>query len=527
MGDGDTKHRQDQVRPEELIGQLWDEGSPGAHGGKEALVRALLVIGVVSMLALAPVVFFAEAGLQTEQERNEGMRQRHSRPETTGAESGPPLTFRGGAARRGLASGDYSSPPSLLWRYPARPMCMNSMVGREKKTWCGTGWTGQPALRILEQGRAEVVFGAFDGAVHFVDLRTGKPTRPAFRTADIIKGSVSLDPDGEPLMYFGSRDNRLRIVALDRSRPVELWRFDSHWIRGLWNDDWDSSPLVLGDVLVEGCENGYLLAFELNRDYRMGLVTVSPELLVAFPSWTDALIRQVGDRNTSIESSPAAFGDRVYFANSAGRIVGLSLPGLKMGMAKVVFDFWAGDDVDATIAIDEQGMLYVAAELERYLPRAESVGQLMKLDPYDPENPLVWKMGIPPGPDDPRGGIWSSPAVGCERVYVTTQAGLLLAVDRWDGKLLATEYIGPHAWSSPVLAWPYLLVAGCDGMLRCYRVDGANPLAELWRIDVSGGACIESTPLVWNGYVVVGARNGFVYAFGPGGKRLASRSGPR
>ena len=37
-----------------------------------------------------------------------------------------------------------------------------------------------------------------------------------------------------------------------------------------------------------------------------------------------------------------------------------------------VFRFWMGDDTDATVAIDEKGYLYAAAELERFeraLPR--------------------------------------------------------------------------------------------------------------------------------------------------------------
>ena len=49
----------------------------------------------------------------------------------------------------------------------------------------------------------------------------------ALVTGDIIKGSLSIDPDGFPLLYTGSRDNKTRIVALD-SEPVEtLWSIDS------------------------------------------------------------------------------------------------------------------------------------------------------------------------------------------------------------------------------------------------------------------------------------------------------------
>ena len=72
--------------------------------------------------------------------------------------------FRGGPARRGRARGDYARRPRLRWRFPARPMCAPSRVGSREKTWCGTGWTGQPALWRREDGVLEVIFGAFDWA---------------------------------------------------------------------------------------------------------------------------------------------------------------------------------------------------------------------------------------------------------------------------------------------------------------------------------------------------------------------------
>ena len=43
-----------------------------------------------------------------------------------------------------------------------------------------------------------------------------------------------------------------------------------------------------------------------------------------------------------------------------------SLP-LKQVMTLFVFCWWMGDDVDATIVIDDEGFLYVAAEYERLL----------------------------------------------------------------------------------------------------------------------------------------------------------------
>ncbi|MCI0545350.1 MAG: hypothetical protein L0Z49_13060, partial [Actinobacteria bacterium] len=124
--------------------------------------------------------------------------------------------FRGNPTRTFYGAGPIGDDPVVVWRYPEQAMCATSSVGGVSEVWCGMGWTGQPVVYEREDGVTELIFGAYDRAVHFVDAETGEDLRPPFPTGDIIKGSVTLDPDGYPLLYFGSRDNKLRIVALDR-----------------------------------------------------------------------------------------------------------------------------------------------------------------------------------------------------------------------------------------------------------------------------------------------------------------------
>ncbi|MBN2497581.1 MAG: PQQ-binding-like beta-propeller repeat protein [Deltaproteobacteria bacterium] len=425
------------------------------------------------------------------------------------------LQFRGNPTRSYYGTGPIPHEPRILWRYPDMPLCAKSRVGAELSTWCGTGWTGQPAIWERPDGLTEIVVGTYDRCVHFLNAENGRRTRRPFCTGDIIKGSVTLDPDGDPLLYFGSRDNKLRIVALDRPSPVELWSMDADFVPGIWNNDWDGNPTVIDDILLDGGENGYFFALKLNRDYDPnGRVQVSPELLLAFRSWNDALLAELGDENVSIENSVAVYDRRVYFANSGGRVLGLDLHQIHAGRAPVVFDFWAGDDIDASIVVDHDGMLYVAVELERYLPRSDELGQLLKLDPYRPADPVLWSLSVPPSFADFKGGIWSTPALGEGVLYVTTHAGQLLTVDSDTGQVYSTHAVGPHAWSSPVVVEDKLLVATCRGELRCYSIlDPLSPRLE-WTMRIPTGACIESTPAVWKGRIVIGARDGYIYCFG-------------
>ena len=421
------------------------------------------------------------------------------------------VQFRGNPTHTWYGSGPVPIAPTIAWQYPNERMCSLSSVGTETKQWCGTGWTGQPVVWERSDGITEVIFGAYDRAVHFVNANTGLPTRPPFVTGDLIKGSVSLDPDGFPLLYFGSRDNFLRILSLEGDIATELWALDSGLYPGIWNNDWDGNPSIVDGILYEGGENGILFAIELNRSYS-DTVTVAPEIVFTFEGWTPELLASVGDTNASIESSVAVTADRVYFANSAGRIVGLNTDNIRNGNAPVVFDFWAGDDIDASLVIDRDGFLYATVELERFLPRSQEVGQFIKLDPTDAS--LVWSVALPAlGGGD--GGAWATPALGNGVLYLPTHTGQLLAVDAATGDVVWKDDIGTHAWSSPSIVDNTLVVAvDCEngGALRAYDLADPRIPEQIWQTTLGTG-CIESTPSIWNGSIYVGSRDGYFYSF--------------
>ncbi len=429
----------------------------------------------------------------------------------------PPIgltMFRGNPTRSWYGSGPLSDDsPDIQWVYPSSAMCGFSSVGGESRQWCGTGWTGQPVVWERPDGVTEVVFGAYDKAVHFVDAATGLDSRAPFPVGDIIKGSVSIDPDGFPLLYTGARDDKVRVIALDREPVEELWALEASRVQGIWNNDWDGNPVILDDYMLEGGENGWFFVVRLNRSIGAdGLVEVDPEVVLEFPAWTDELIGLVG-RNQSIENSVAVFDDRVYFANSGGRVVGLDLTKALAGDAEVVFDYWAGDDIDASVVVDAEGMLYVAVEQERKNQRSDEVGQLVKLDPYREGDPRVW--GVPVRAEVGDGGIWATPALGFGHVYVPTHTGRLLAVDTETGDITWEEPVGPHSWSSAVVIDDRLLVATCDSAeLRAYSLAEPSRPTRLWTLEAAAGGCIESTPAVWKGRIYVGSRDGFFRAYG-------------
>ncbi len=423
--------------------------------------------------------------------------------------------FRGNPTRSWYGTGPVPTDPQLLWRFPDSAMCGTSPIGGESIVWCGTGWTGQPVVWDRPDGVTEVIFGAYDKAIHFVDAATGIRTRPDFPMGDIVKGSVTLDPDGYPLLYAGSRDPDYRIIGLDGDTPTELWSLSAFAVDGIWNNDWDSNGVIVDDMLLIGGENSWWFAVKLNRGYDAdGKVTIDPEIVASIPAFTPELRAAVGNQQ-SIESSTAVLGDTAYFGNGAGRIAGIDLASLPDGEAEIVFDFWVGDDVDATIVIDDDGMLYVSVEEDLRTARAREVGQLVKLDPARPDDPIVWSIEVP-GSGALDGGIWATPALYGGYLYVATNPGELLVVDTGTGEVVWRDDVGAHAWSSPAIVDDTLVVAvDCDVAAALRAYDLADPAAPVqrWQVAVTGG-CIESTPAIWNGVIYVGSRDGFFYAIG-------------
>lgn len=439
--------------------------------------------------------------------------------------------FRGNPSRTFYGSGPVPrNVPKTMWRYPDKPMCAESCVGKSCKQWCGLGWTGQPAVYERADGVTEVIFGAYDRHVHFVDAATGKPTRPPFPTGDIIKGSVTVDPDGFPLLYFGSRDNKYRILALDRDVPTELFHLNGNKVRRrLWNDDWDSNGAIVSDRLFVGGENSWFYVVKLNRGRdAQGKVKIDPIIEIEMPGWTEEMMKQLHpdkrDTMVSIESSPVVFGNRAYWTNSGGMVVGIDWTKIRNKQAEIVFTFWTGDDVDSTPVIDEKGHLYVSVQKElengrsgrASRDRVEEVGQLIKLDPLNPMNPLLWSVAIPSKRAGDKGGIWSTPALDLKRglLIVTTHPGDLLAVDRNSGREIWRTRLGHHEWSSPLVIGDSLVVGRClhSGVQAFDLTAGAtgNVPPTLWTTNAPRG-CVESTPTMWRGRLYVGSRDGFFY----------------
>ena len=375
-------------------------------------------------------------------------------------------------------------------------MCSQSTVGQETKVWCGSGWTGQPSV-FERDGRTWVVFGAYDRAIHFVDYDTGEDIIPPFPTGDIIKGSVTIDPDGMPLVYSGSRDNKLHVVAFDRPEPTGSWSLDPngqpHQVeRRLGRLAADHRRLPLRGRRELAVPRGQ--AQPDDRRQRPGAGQPQPgvqhaglgrraDQLAEHPETTTCRSRTRSPTATASSTSPTR----------AGWCRAGTYPGLRHGVEPTrVFRYW-GRRRHRRLGGDRRGGGSCTSgwRTSRQRPRRRG-GPADQARPRQPDNPLGGRSG-------PRRLLDHPGAVQGRGHRRLRRGGTVYAVDQATGGAL--DVLAPGAtWQSAVIVGDTLIQGDCEGGLHGYDVsDTTVAPTELWTVQLEG--CIESTPAVWDGRI--------------------------
>lgn len=443
------------------------------------------------------------------------------------------FTFRGGPRRAGGAFGTIPRAPHEL------KIAWSVATGQSRAPWFGgSGWTGQPAivrwpavvrhsmpkLRALRQKDdfVEVIQGSLDGAVHFIDLATGQRSRPALQTGNPIKGSVSLDPRGYPLLFVGQGipENKpigLRVFELIEHREVFfLPGSDKAAPRKGWGA-FDSSGLLNRetDTYVVGGENGLIYLLKLNTDFDPLALTlrIAPEV-------ARYRYKSPGNDRFGVENSLSAYENLAFFADNGGTLQALDLRTMTPR-----WKFEAGDDTDGTLALeleDTGPKLYTGCEVDKTGPKGKS--WLRRLDGLtgkaDWENSYAC-LGATGPPKKIDAGVFATPTLGTGEVsdlvfFVLARCpgpenGVLLALDKKTGVEAWRYELPMFSWSTPTLVTDgdgraYLLHGGIGGLVRLHEARTGKLVAS---VQLEGD--IESSPAVFNGRAVLGTRANRIY----------------
>lgn len=438
-------------------------------------------------------------------------------------------TFRGSNYRDGGAYGTVPENPSKLTAVWMKRI--SSLDG-----WSGVGWTGQAsAVRWPDELRekmniaagkkakddlVEVIYATLDGNIYFLDLEDGEATRKSIDIGAPIKGSLSLDPRGYPLLYCGQG-----IYDVDGKRlkcGTRIWSLYDQSLLYMINgaDDYaerawrafDCSPLIDGatDTMLTVGENGVLYSVKLNTRLSDARVAVDP--VVDRYLYTQSIDGKIGSEN-----SIAVYNNYVYFATNVGIIQCVDLNTMQL-----VWSFDAQDDIDASmvVEVDPDGSvsLYATNELDRRGSRGTC--QMFKLNALTGE--LIWVRNSAEiyQNDENGGGSFATPAVGrnslADLVYfqvarTVDTKGMVYALDKSTGDVVWSYPMGAYGWSSPTIVYTpsgqgYVLIGSSNGMLRLFDGLTGRVVAA---IDLE--ANIEGTPVVFNDILVVGTRGSRIY----------------
>lgn len=440
------------------------------------------------------------------------------------------FTFRGNSLRNSPSFGQADlneKELEVLWEFKT-----------SSSSWGGgAGWTGQPSIvkwpkelrenmNIYDEFKnkedfTEVIYGSLDGNVYFLELGSGKPTRDKIRVGNPIKGSLSIDPRGIPLLYVGEGINESGVVGfniyslIDGSNLYELNGRDKYANRG-W-PAFDSSAIVneATDSVVVGGENGLLYNIKLNTNYDKNNNTISIDPKINRYNFSSAFSKG----RLGIENSVATYANLGYFADNGGVIQCIDLNNLKP-----VWSVNGFDDIDATLTIDiedDKPYIYCGNEVDHQGTRG--VSKIKKIDGLTGD--IIWEkefeceslLGKKPN----NGGLMATNVIGKNNIdnisifslarYNGFNKGGMFALNKENGEIVWEKLFDNYMWSSPVDIYDkngngYIVQGDSAGYL--HLIDGNNGNTKS-SVLLNGN--IESSPAVFNDVLVVATRNGTIY----------------
>lgn len=374
-------------------------------------------------------------------------------PTSTGGDA--MLMFRGNPAHTFYGTGPIPErKPKILWKH--RMEDFPSLYYGEPFVWRGTGWTGQALIWgdyvwIGSQGRNLYCFEADSGKVAW-----------RYECSRQIKGTGCLY-DGK--LYIGCVDDWLR--CFDAATGRVIWKLNTGY-------DLDSSPCVVDGKLFIAGENGHARCLDPLTGEKI------------WRTFVGGIDRGKKTGSYGSETSPAVVDGAYYTATYDGELFCLdAATGKKRWVAKT------GDDTDASPVVAGEHV-YAAAQ-----DKSPHVYAFARADGAE-----VWRYRMP-------GGLWGTPAVVGDTLFIGAAGGRIAALDRLSGKERWTGRLTSGTWASPCVVDGKLLIGDMAGQFHCLDAQSGK---ELWTMKLGGR--LHSTPVAIAGRIYLGSTDGWFHAIG-------------
>lgn len=404
--------------------------------------------------------------------------------------------------------------------------------------WGGVGWNGQPSIITWDddvkmqmniydkfkqkENFTEVIYGALDSYIHFFDLETGEKTRDKIKIPSCIKGSVTIDPRGYPLLYVGQG------IDTNNGKAVKMGYFIFSLIDGKelcfingrdkfayigWGA-FDGNPVIDAktDTMFLPGENGviYIVKLNTNFDKTNGTIQIDPKIT--------RYRYTINGRAAGTENAMTIYKNYAFFINNHGYLQCLDLKTLTP-----VWLHFMEDDCDATLGLEEENgkiMLYASSEVDRR--RQKAPAYIRKIDGTTGEK--VWEYTIECNYDaNVNGGFLSSPIVGkndisdlvifnAAKTGKTFNSGKIVALSKDTGALVWEKDLTIYSWSSPTAVYSkdgkgYVIF--CDAYGKIHLIDAKT--GETLYVLNTGGGNMEGSPAIYNDIIVIGTRGQKIY----------------
>jgi outer membrane protein assembly factor BamB len=296
-----------------------------------------------------------------------------------------------------------------------------------------------------------------------------------------------------------------------------------------YSRDVDGSALIINNTAYIGLENALFTVFNPHPKFAaMKQGMLQPKIYKQTKLYEKSdQIRHGG--NLVVESSPALLDNHIYITAGSGHVYGYDL---KKDILS--WDYYIGSDMDGSPVVTQDSCLIVTVE-KQYI---EGKGGVFKLDPSKPApESVIWYF---PTEDDSmeswQGGIIGSASVNDftkdpEDPFLSTYIGIdgyLYVVNHQEinketgnvygpdnkkqfgsPKLIFKKQIGPSI-STPIIVRNKIIATGYKGI---YLFEFDKDL-NFKLLDKQQRSAFESTAIVHDKKIYIGAKDGFLYCFG-------------
>jgi outer membrane protein assembly factor BamB len=308
---------------------------------------------------------------------------------------------------------------------------------------------------------AERAYVSSGTLVYAVDLKTGNEVwrYPTEANAKLLfYANPVLTADGQ--LLIGSAGAQHPFVSIDPTTGKENWT--ESFAKGAWL----ASPLVLDEKIYAPNTDGFLYVLDMNGKQAADPIKLGGALWAA-PSTdgTSLYITSLDHHFHIIDVASGALADPIDLGGAAPSSSVVGSDGVYAGSFASTIEFIQPNGKHEVITTAENWIWGTPVVDGETLYYADLDGKIYSLDLASGSQ--NWDAVQPDGP------VVASLLVVGDQIYVATEAGTLVALDR-DGKTVWEKTVGAKIYTTPVLSGDSILVAPYQGafVLAAYDLQG-------------------------------------------------------